>query len=100
MLVYLRNGDDIQRVPCVSLEKCYKPCVGTFVEERVEPALWYKVLVLDSVFVDCDSRNVYWNIEKCKAARDLHHLETVALRGQEVYEFFKNKGKKPSLPGL
>lgn len=93
MYVYLRNDQEVKRVCNVVLEKCFRPSVGTFVEERIEPALWYKVLVLDSVFVDCNHRNVYWNIEKSAEADLLHKIESHELSGQKVYEFFKGKGK-------
>jgi len=93
MYLYLRHNEHTKKVSNVSLERCYRPSVGTFLEERIEPALWYKVLILDSMFVDCDRRNVSWNIEKSDAAKQLHEKKALDMGGQDVVQFFKGKGE-------
>lgn len=92
MYLYLRDNKLTKRVPYISLDRCFRPSVGTFLEDRIEPAIWFKVLVIDSMFVDCDRRNVFWSTDGSVAAKELHKIENHNLEGQVVSDFFKDKG--------
>jgi hypothetical protein len=40
---------------------CGISLVGTVeIDHTVEPAIWFKSLIIDSMYIDCDSRNVFW----------------------------------------
>jgi hypothetical protein len=93
MLVYLRLGKTVKRLTDVTLKHCYLPNVGTFTENRVEPALWYKVLVLDSILVDCELRTVYINYEKQKQSDLFHKCIPEQLHARTVVDFFRQQGK-------
>ncbi|XP_045206510.2 uncharacterized protein LOC123558694 [Mercenaria mercenaria] len=91
MFVYLRLDKTVKRLTNVTLQHCYKPCVSTFTEERVEPALWYKVLVLDSILVDCELRTVYINYEKHHESDILHSCLPEELSTKQVVDFFRKR---------
>ncbi|EDV21052.1 uncharacterized protein TRIADDRAFT_60432 [Trichoplax adhaerens] len=63
MYVYLKDGQHLRYISRVSLaDGCY-PCVHNVLHEHkelVEPAIWFKVLVLDSICIDCSKRMFYW----------------------------------------
>ena len=63
MFVFLKYDGTVKKISGVTIEDCHKPRVGQCVEERIDPALWYKVLVLKAVFVDCDQRCVFWTAD-------------------------------------
>lgn len=92
MFVYLRLEKTVRRVSNVTLQHCYKPSVGTFTEERVEPALWFKVLVIDSILVDCELRTVYINYEKNHESDWFHSCRPEELMTKPVVDFFRRKG--------
>lgn len=92
MFVYLRLEKTVRRISNVTLQHCYKPSVGTFTEERVEPALWFKVLVIDSILVDCELRTVYINYEKNHESDGFHSCRPEELKTKLVVDFFKRKG--------
>lgn len=91
MYVYLRFEKSVKRLPEVSLLHCYKAKVGTFIETRIEPALWYKVMVIDSLLVDCESRTVNINYFSTKQSEVLHGCEPELIKPQEVIQFFRNQ---------
>ncbi|XP_052790327.1 uncharacterized protein LOC128224506 [Mya arenaria] len=91
MYVYLRANRNVVRVLNVTLQKCYRPSVGSYSEERVDPALWYKVFILDSIFIDCDRRSIYWSCEKNGLSEEFHSVPTHELRYRNVVEFFQDK---------
>ncbi|XP_045206518.2 uncharacterized protein LOC123558702 [Mercenaria mercenaria] len=83
---FLLDGTCKRTTPVsLDLEKCV-PRVGTYTEGRVDPTLWYKVLVLDSILVDCDSSTIFWSCEKSDV---LLHKDCIGA--DEIREFFKNK---------
>ncbi|XP_045206538.2 uncharacterized protein LOC123558721 [Mercenaria mercenaria] len=93
MYVYLLLNDICKRTTRVSLdlEKCV-PYVGTYSEGTVDPPLWYKVLVLNSILVDCDCRTVFWSCEKCDVDRRKHSDSPEdGVNTDEVRSFFKDK---------
>ena len=66
MHVYLKHGDQ-QRWVIVQLVEGHAPRIaglsGQFtksVTSTLEPAIWFKVMVLDSVSVDCTKQVVCW----------------------------------------
>ncbi|KAH3794063.1 uncharacterized protein LOC127838846 [Dreissena polymorpha] len=91
MYLYLRSEGRIVRAPIVTLKDCLRPTVGQYVEARIEPALWYKVLILDSIFIDCDHRAIHCSCDSDENARALHSLEPAALTLEVVAEFFSDK---------
>lgn len=91
MFVYLLVEKNVRRISNVTLQHCYKPSVGTFSEDRVEPALWFKVLVIDSILVDCELRTVYINYEKNQETDSFHCCRTEDLKTKQVVDFFRRR---------
>lgn len=68
MHVYLKNGNQRRWLTDVHLKDGFCPCIGEQNNTlsypqvaRMEPAIWCKVLVLESVSIDCDKRIVSWS---------------------------------------
>lgn len=70
MHIYLKDGHQRRWVRDVRLEDGFCPCIGNslnhnsieVVSRSLEPAIWFKVLVLQSVSVDCGRRIVSWSV--------------------------------------
>lgn len=70
MHIYLKDGHQRRWVRDVHLEDGFCPCIGNglmrksfeVVSHSLEPAIWFKVLVLESVSVDCGRRIVSWSM--------------------------------------
>ena len=61
MNLYLKHGKKISTVTSIYLKDFHIPAVGTVeIDHTVEPAIWFKSLIIDSMYIDCDSRNVFW----------------------------------------
>ncbi len=68
MELFLRVGDIYMEIANLTLKKGFVPCVGDqTMKEQVEPALWFKVAVLDSLSIDCNKRTVMWNCDSALA---------------------------------
>ena len=93
MYVYIKRGKVIKRFRNVILSDCYQPMVDDISVEKIEPALWFKVLILDSLFVDCDGRNVRWNKETSIDADRIHKSNDEELNVDTMITFFQGKGK-------
>lgn len=93
MLVYILKGKTyIKTIPVdLDLEKCV-PCMGTFTEERIDPALWYKVLVLDSILLDCNQKAVYCSCERYVDTAD-YRCRTEQSDTEQLLAFFESQGK-------
>lgn len=68
MHVYLKDGNQRRWVTNVHLQEGFSPCIGNGAMKkscadvsRLEPAIWFKVLLLESVSVDCGRRIVSWS---------------------------------------
>ena len=69
MHIYLKDGHQRRWVTDVHLQDGFCPCIGSSlthqsredVSQSLEPAIWFKVLVLESVSVDCGRRIVSWS---------------------------------------
>ena len=69
MQLFIRSGDLYTEIPSVTLKDGYIPVVGdrknlspsADVTVHIEPAIWFKVLALDSVSIDCTKRAIMWN---------------------------------------
>ncbi|XP_048584548.1 uncharacterized protein LOC116617229 [Nematostella vectensis] len=68
MHVYLKDGKERRWITDVYLLKGFCPCVGSDAPNknfsdasRMEPAIWCKVLLLESVSVDCNRRMISWS---------------------------------------
>jgi len=61
MNLYLKHGKKLSTVTSICLKDFHIPAVGTVeIDHTVEPAIWFKSLIIDSMYIDCDSRNVFW----------------------------------------
>jgi len=61
MNLYLKHGKKLSTVTSIYLKDLHIPAVGTVeIDHTVEPAIWFKSLIIDSMYIDCDSRNVFW----------------------------------------
>ena len=61
MNLYLKHGKKLSTVTSIYLKDFHIPAVGTVeIDHTVEPAIWFKSLIIDSMKIDCDSRNVFW----------------------------------------
>lgn len=61
MNLYLKHGKKLSTVSAVHLKDFHTPSVGHVeINHTVEPAIWFKTLIIDSMLIDCDARNVYW----------------------------------------
>ncbi|KAL4219529.1 hypothetical protein ACF0H5_022105 [Mactra antiquata] len=87
MFVYIAFEGSVKRSAPVSLRDSLKPTVGTFTEDRIEPALWFKILLLDSVFIDCERRKVFISYDQ--EAGSTNELHDCPL--EKVLEYFKDK---------
>ena len=69
MQLFIRSGDLYTEIPSVTLKDGYVPVVGDRKNlnlssdpvVHIEPAIWFKVLALDSVSIDCTKRAIMWN---------------------------------------
>ena len=67
MHLYLRSADFTTEVPGIGLRDGCLPVIGTQPittpdnDLRVEPAVWFKVQVIDAVSIDCIKRAILWN---------------------------------------
>ena len=94
MYVYIKCGKEVRRFQNVVLWDCYQPRVDEVSVEKIEPALWFKVLILDSLLVDCDGRDVYWNKNTCIEAETFHASKVEELNVNEILPFFEGKGNQ------
>ena len=92
MYIYIKRGRRIRRFRNVDLLDCYQPRVDGVSVEKIEPALWFKCLILDSLFVDCDGREVYWNKETCVDAEQIHKSKDEELDVDTILPFYERKG--------
>lgn len=61
MNLYLKHGKKLSTVTSIYLKDFHIPAVGTVeIDHTVEPAIWFKSLIIASMYIDCDSRNVFW----------------------------------------
>ena len=61
MNLYLKHGKKTSTGTSIYLKDFHIPAVGTVeIDHIVEPAIWFKSLIIDSTYIDCDSRNISW----------------------------------------
>ncbi|XP_065930415.1 putative leucine-rich repeat-containing protein DDB_G0290503 [Magallana gigas] len=62
MYLYLRHGDSLELLSGVVLKDWYRPVVGDVGNDlQLEPAIWFKSLIIDAILIDCDRRQVRWS---------------------------------------
>lgn len=68
MHVYLQHGRQ-KRLLTVDLVDGYTPFLAGYSESRqsritdsMEPASWFKVMVIESISIDCEKNIVYWTV--------------------------------------
>ena len=73
MHVYLKNGEQ-KRWLIVELVDGHVPKLtgisgnqSQLVTDTLEPAIWFKIIVIDSVSIDCQKHVVSWNINSAHA---------------------------------
>lgn len=93
MYVYLKYGNSIKRFLDVDLVDSVYPQVGGVSVSGTNPTVWFKVLILDSILVDCDEREVYWNKEPVVEATTIHWNKDEDLEVGDVLPFYHNQGK-------
>ena len=93
MFVYLKYKDILKRILDVDLVNFIEPQVDGVTVEGTDSAVWFKVLLLDSIFVDCDARDVFWNKEAVVEATNIHWTKEEDLDSEEIVQFYRNKGK-------
>lgn len=93
MHIYLKDGHQRRWVRDVHLEDGFCPCIGNslthnsieVVSRSLEPAIWFKVLVLQSVSVDCGRRIVSWSMANDSEDSD-NKQRTFGMEG-ECYDY-------------
>ncbi|XP_060065690.1 uncharacterized protein LOC132546011 [Ylistrum balloti] len=75
MYIYLKFDGKTLVVPDVNLQDGYLPMVGKVGGDLkfIEPGIWFKTLVVDSVLVDCDFKVLQWiksNDSQCPLSLD------------------------------
>lgn len=61
MYVYLKLNNIVKCVSGVTLQDGCCPMVGDIGQEyQLEPALWFKTLIIDSILIDCNQRIIRW----------------------------------------
>lgn len=93
MHVYLKDGNQRRWVTNVHLQEGFSPCIGNGAMKkscadvsRLEPAIWFKVLLLESVSVDCGRRIVSWSTGSHPEDADLPSQRTCYMEG-ECYDY-------------
>lgn len=84
MFVYLKDGSKRRWVADVHLKDGFCPCIGSSMSDkryvdalRMEPAIWFKVLVLESVSVDCGKRVVSWSTKSADEGNNNEYVGSV-----------------------
>lgn len=93
MHVYLKDGHQRRWVTDVHLQNGFCPCIGNGLTRkscanvsRLEPAIWFKVLVLESVSVDCGGRIVSWSTGSHGEDPNSPNQQTFYMEG-ECYDY-------------
>ncbi|XP_065071279.1 uncharacterized protein LOC135695968 isoform X2 [Rhopilema esculentum] len=91
MHIYLKNGDQ-QRWLIVELIDGHMPRLSGFslshsqVAETLEPAIWFKLMVIDSISIDCQKYVVSWNTISTDASSETRYL-MFEDEDQSCYDF-------------
>lgn len=94
MHVYLKEGNQRRLVTNVHLQEGFCPCIGNGAMKkkscadvsRLEPAIWFKVLVLESISVDCGRKIVSWSTGSHPEDADLPSHRKFCMEG-ECYDY-------------
>ncbi|XP_076091645.1 uncharacterized protein LOC143063398 [Mytilus galloprovincialis] len=80
MNLYLQHGKKLSIISGIHLKNFHTPAVEQIeIDHTVEPAIWFKTLIINSVLIECDVRNVYWR-EKCKHGEPETAFDTESTR--------------------
>ncbi|XP_041369626.1 uncharacterized protein LOC121383602 [Gigantopelta aegis] len=68
MIIYLKYDKHVEFVEDISLKDGFIPVIGDSLPIlpgsseplQLDPSLWYKTLVVNAVYIDCDDREVRW----------------------------------------
>ena len=75
MYVYLRLGTKLKCIKDVTLRDGYLPLVGEVGKDlQLEPAIWFKSLIIDSILIDSDQRIVRWGKLKVSESDVQSHI--------------------------
>ncbi|CAC5424148.1 unnamed protein product [Mytilus coruscus] len=80
MYLYLQHGKKLSSISGIHLKDFHTPAVEQIeIDLTVEPAIWFKTLIINSVLIECDVRNVYWR-EKCTHGESETEFDTESTR--------------------
>ncbi|KAK3581436.1 hypothetical protein CHS0354_031756 [Potamilus streckersoni] len=91
MILYLKFNNFLKRVPEITLHKCFIPKIAEVTETRVEPAIWFKVLMLDSMLVDCDSKKVYWTGKSLPQQSNFNYVDESLIPVEGILDYFSTQ---------
>ncbi|KAK3094054.1 hypothetical protein FSP39_023501 [Pinctada imbricata] len=75
MYVYISCAGKVHCVEGVALKDGYLPVVGDVGKDlQLEPAIWFKTLIIDSILIDCDRRIVRWGKSKFSETHVQNHI--------------------------
>ncbi|XP_052790333.1 uncharacterized protein LOC128224508 [Mya arenaria] len=92
MDMYIIYMNKVKRTERIYLERCFLPSVGSHFEHRVDPALWFKVLALDRILVDCTACVVHWAPRGHVGDDKLREVANEGLTIDRVFESFRGTG--------
>lgn len=81
MYLYLRQGDSLELISGVVLKDGYRPMVGEVGNDlQLEPAIWFKSLIIDAILIDSDRRQVRWSRARLKPGhRTSEEIDDVSI---------------------
>lgn len=75
----------------IGLTKKFIPHVDTTSVEGLDPSLWFKCLLIDSLLVDCNDKNVYWRQLSSSNELPLTPTKENDFKVDEILEFYRKK---------
>lgn len=80
MFVYLKYHERYVLVTCITLQNGCKPVTGTgHTTPELEPAVWFKSLLIEFMIIDCDMRLVRWVKSKCDHGKMIENNSSLVL---------------------
>ena len=92
MYAYIKLSGRLKRFRNIGLSNHFVPYVDDVSLEGTDPGLWFKCLLIDSLFIDCDERNVYWAKNSSSSDLLFHSTRECELKADEMLVFYRSKG--------
>lgn len=81
MNLFFKHGKKISSLSNILLKDFHVPAVGAIeINQEVEPAIWFKTLIIDSIYVDCDVRNIFWREKSACSSESSNELDLESTR--------------------